>query len=285
MEIEGKTYEEFIQDIINGRGRFACGDEYCERHHIIPKCMGGTNDKGNLIDLYAREHFIAHKLLALENPDNVKLQYAWWCMCNIKGKDDQDRYIPTPEEYEEARIICSKTHAENIMGHFVSEETKNKIRETHTGFGNPNSRSVLCVETNEMMCIREFERKYGVSHSSISRCCIGEMKYAGRHPVTNEKLHWMYMDDKEINKSPKQIDSHKNSHKKEMKCIVQLDLDNTFINEFNGIREMQRILGYNRTPIINCCKHKPNFNTAYGFKWMYKDEYEALNNHEKCLTN
>ena len=58
------TYIEFINDILNTRGRFACGDEYHERHHITPKCMGGTNDNENLIDLFAREHYIAHLLLA-----------------------------------------------------------------------------------------------------------------------------------------------------------------------------------------------------------------------------
>lgn len=60
------TYQEFIDNIINIRGRFNCGDEYHERHHIMPKCMGGTNDEENLIDLYAREHYIAHELLAKE---------------------------------------------------------------------------------------------------------------------------------------------------------------------------------------------------------------------------
>ena len=73
------TYIEFINDILKTRGRFNCGDEYCERHHILPKCMGGGNERDNLIDLYAREHFIAHKLLALENPDNIKLQLAYIC--------------------------------------------------------------------------------------------------------------------------------------------------------------------------------------------------------------
>ena len=48
------TYEEFINNIIQTRDRFACGDEYHERHHIIPKCIGGTDDKDNLIDLFAR---------------------------------------------------------------------------------------------------------------------------------------------------------------------------------------------------------------------------------------
>lgn len=38
---------------------------YKERHHIIPKSMGGSNDKNNLVNLTAREHFIAHMCLAL----------------------------------------------------------------------------------------------------------------------------------------------------------------------------------------------------------------------------
>ena len=45
-----KTYKEFINSILESRGRFACGGEYYERHHIIPKCIGGTNDEENLID-------------------------------------------------------------------------------------------------------------------------------------------------------------------------------------------------------------------------------------------
>ena len=53
------TYEEFIQNILDTRGRFACGDEYHERHHIVPRCMDGSNNRENLIDLYAREHFVA----------------------------------------------------------------------------------------------------------------------------------------------------------------------------------------------------------------------------------
>ena len=57
-------YQEFIQNILNTRGRFNCGDEYHERHHIIPRCLGGGNEEENLIDLFAKEHFIAHKLLA-----------------------------------------------------------------------------------------------------------------------------------------------------------------------------------------------------------------------------
>lgn len=36
---------------------------YLEKHHIVPKCMGGTNNPDNIVPLTAREHFICHWLL------------------------------------------------------------------------------------------------------------------------------------------------------------------------------------------------------------------------------
>lgn len=72
------TYNEFIQNILDTRGRFGIPKgEYKERHHIIPRCIGGTDDEDNLIDLYAHEHFMAHKLLAEENQNVGGLVYAY----------------------------------------------------------------------------------------------------------------------------------------------------------------------------------------------------------------
>ena len=111
------TYEEFINNILETRGRFNCGDEYHERHHIIPKCVGGTDDKENLIDLFAKEHFDAHRLLALENPDNDKLMYAWWCMSTAKSKYTKERYEVSATEYEEAKIALVKVLSDLFSGH------------------------------------------------------------------------------------------------------------------------------------------------------------------------
>lgn len=36
---------------------------YTERHHVIPKSLGGSNDETNLVNLTYREHYIAHLLL------------------------------------------------------------------------------------------------------------------------------------------------------------------------------------------------------------------------------
>jgi len=38
-------------------------NSYYERHHILPRSMGGTDDPTNLVLLTAREHYIAHLLL------------------------------------------------------------------------------------------------------------------------------------------------------------------------------------------------------------------------------
>ena len=49
---------------------------YIERHHIVPKCMGGTDDKSNLVELTPEEHYVAHQLLVKMYPDVDGLVYA-----------------------------------------------------------------------------------------------------------------------------------------------------------------------------------------------------------------
>ena len=155
MMFDDVPYKLFIQNILDTRGRFACGDEYHERHHIVPKCLGGTNDEENLIDLFAREHFIAHKLLAEENPNNKSLVYAWHMMSTVHSSD----YLEiSPEEYEKARIAfvesitgennpfygknISDEHKQRISeankGKIFSLEHCKKLSESHIGMNNPN---------------------------------------------------------------------------------------------------------------------------------------------------
>lgn len=49
---------------------------YCEIHHIIPRCIGGSDDEANKIALTAREHYIAHLLLRRMHPDCYALSVA-----------------------------------------------------------------------------------------------------------------------------------------------------------------------------------------------------------------
>jgi hypothetical protein len=49
---------------------------YVEEHHVIPRCMGGSDDKDNLVFLTAGEHYVAHQLLVKVNPQNAGLIYS-----------------------------------------------------------------------------------------------------------------------------------------------------------------------------------------------------------------
>ena len=97
---KGYTYDQFIKEILEKRGRFNCEENsYKERHHILPKSKGGNNSVENLIDLYGQEHFIAHKLLAKENPSDKQLTCAWWIMSHCSGKNCKDNYYNSYYRY------------------------------------------------------------------------------------------------------------------------------------------------------------------------------------------
>lgn len=99
--------------------------EYWETHHIIPKCIGGSDDENNLVLLTAREHYIAHWLLTKMHPKNKKIHYAFTMMCSLK---DKRRF--TTKQYERMKTVRS-----NLMtGHEVTEETRKKISEKCTGY-------------------------------------------------------------------------------------------------------------------------------------------------------
>lgn len=49
---------------------------YVEVHHVVPVCIGGTNERSNLVQLTAEEHFVAHQLLCKMYPDVRGLAFA-----------------------------------------------------------------------------------------------------------------------------------------------------------------------------------------------------------------
>jgi hypothetical protein len=56
-------------------------DGYTESHHIVPRCMGGTDDPLNLVRLTPEEHYVAHQLLVRIYPADRALVFAVRAMC------------------------------------------------------------------------------------------------------------------------------------------------------------------------------------------------------------
>lgn len=62
--------------------------------------------------------------------------------------------------------------------------------------------------------------------------------------------------------------------------IVQLTLDNTFIKEYDNIRELDK-LGFHNSAIVMCCRRKRNKHK--GYKWMYKEDYKLINMNKEII--
>jgi hypothetical protein len=91
---------------------------YTELHHIMPQSMGGTNDKENLVELTAREHFICHWLLVkmTEGDERGKMLYA---LQGMKAENKfQNRYHTqiTARVYEKYRIEHAENHSKRMKG-------------------------------------------------------------------------------------------------------------------------------------------------------------------------
>jgi hypothetical protein len=94
---------------------------YTERHHIIPQSLGGSNNKDNLVELTAREHFICHWLLIkmTEGEERGKMLYA---LNGMKAENKyQKRYHTkiTARVYERYRIEHSENHSKTMKGRSV----------------------------------------------------------------------------------------------------------------------------------------------------------------------
>jgi hypothetical protein len=82
---------------------------YVESHHILPRCMGGTNEISNLVDLPPKAHYVAHHLLHKAYPDNIKLAYAFGVFGTKRGQVGNERSkIFTARMYHTAKITLSE---------------------------------------------------------------------------------------------------------------------------------------------------------------------------------
>jgi len=154
----------YNQIVERGKGRILTG--YTETHHIIPKCVGGNNECWNLVNLTAREHFICHLLLCEIYPQNKKLRFALWNMCNVKRRYQQ-RYVVGSRMYNFIREEYSEqVRGENNprYGKKLSEEIKNKISKSRIGLyvGEKNSfyGKNHSNETKEKLRIKSSQHKH-----------------------------------------------------------------------------------------------------------------------------
>ena len=105
-----------IYDQICNRARSRKLTGYKEKHHIIPRCLGGNNSKDNIVELTAREHFLCHLMLCEIYPSNPKLIHAAWMMSNNRSHNHKRDYIVSSRVYEMLRQTHAKILSESLLG-------------------------------------------------------------------------------------------------------------------------------------------------------------------------
>lgn len=127
MQVIDNKYRKWYNNIIcNAKNRTI--DGYTERHHIVPRSLGGPNDTSNLVKLTAREHFICHLLLIKFTTGYDKKLMNFALGKFIQNSPLQQRSFNS-WEYSKIRESISVART----GHKHSNETKKKMSEKAKG--------------------------------------------------------------------------------------------------------------------------------------------------------
>lgn len=103
-----------IYDSLIERGRNRILKEYSETHHILPRCMGGSDDSQNLVNLTPEEHYLAHQLLVKMHPDNISLVKAAAMM--IPSRPSNKMYGWLRRRFSEAQSECQSGNGNSQFG-------------------------------------------------------------------------------------------------------------------------------------------------------------------------
>lgn len=153
-------------------------DGYVEKHHIIPKCMGGDDRPRNLVSLTPEEHYLAHQLLVKIYPNDNKLVYAANMMTVKDGNQKR-----TNKEYGWIKRKRSKILSRNMKGNIHSlglkhsTETKKKRNSALTGKKRTATTKKLLSESQK-----------GDSNSFYGRTHTQEFKESLRIKMLGNKL-------------------------------------------------------------------------------------------------
>ena len=133
--------------------------EYYEKHHILPKSLGGSNDKENLVFLSAREHFLSHLMLvrmahftyakmkmqkaahffiANHRHNNLKINCNTYGLLKKQHSEAMRARKHTPEEIEKRRLANTGKKRTEEQKRRMSE-AQQKLKETDPEYFNKHS--------------------------------------------------------------------------------------------------------------------------------------------------
>lgn len=176
---------------------------YYEIHHIIARCLDGSDDKDNLVLLTYKEHVLAHMLLHVLNPENRDLFLAFSLLIQVNHDDPNTPFSVNLDYLSELKTKRSELmKGENNP--MKNPETAKKMSEHRKGIGSFTGKhhteetiSRLSEITKSFGWVGENHPMYGRHHSPES---IEKMKKNHRSSSIKDKESWK----KKLSESSKQ---------------------------------------------------------------------------------
>lgn len=119
-------YSKWYYSIIsNAKRRINNSTTYTENHHIIPRSLGGSNQKENIVTLTAKEHFICHLLLVRFTVDSARQKMKLAAFMLAVTSKNQQRQKVNSRWYAILREEYAKAKTGVKVGPFSEERKKN----------------------------------------------------------------------------------------------------------------------------------------------------------------
>lgn len=202
-------YNRYTQFINSLRGQSV--DGYAEVHHIVPRSLGGSDDADNLIRLTARQHYIAHWMLARAIGGSAARAFFMMSNFGKYGHVNSTTYAIARQEYAEQvshqMRLCpnvpmfTDAHRDKLrqakLGRKMSDETRRKVGEAQRG-------RKLSEETRKRISDSKRGRGNGRRGSAMSnqtkqrigdaqRGALNHMAGRKHSPETREKMRIAHM--------------------------------------------------------------------------------------------
>ena len=156
------NYERIYESIVaRGKERVTV-EGYSERHHIIPRCLGGSDDEENLVALTAEEHYVVHQLLVKMHPGHFGLVHAAKMMCtNRFGHRGNNKLY----SWLKKRV----KHTEETKRKIGAANTKSHVKKICRGCGCTIEATEIAAKT-KVWCSRECQDSSGRSNHTCIQC-------------------------------------------------------------------------------------------------------------------
>ena len=161
-----KIYDSIVSNAqgINKRAYTSLGI-YVEKHHIIPRSMGGSDDGDNLVYLTSREHFLAHWLL-YRIYKSKEMALAFHAMSFDR---DGNRYSNS-RAIGESRRVMGEANADFLRAKADNRKgKKNPWVSAVVTARNKSSANIYITSLGAFKGRTEVSKAHGVSFSTIAK--------------------------------------------------------------------------------------------------------------------